>query len=62
MFVVPAVLTGFMLAVPTLYGLFTVLFGGDKEIDTSPIPSTYAIIQSLVIGIIIPLLSSIAPI
>ena len=62
MFVIPSVITGFALAVPTLYGLFTVLFGDDKEIDAKPIPSTYAIVQSLVIGIIIPLLSSIAPI
>ena len=44
MFVVPAVITGFALTIPTLYGLFTILFGGDKEIDATPIPSTYAII------------------
>ena len=62
MFVLPSVMFGFLMAGPTLMGLYKVLFTEDMGIDQTPIPSAFAIYQALSVGLIIPLLSSIAPI
>lgn len=62
MFVLPSVFGGFLLSFPGLYGLFAAVFSADMGVDTRPLPSTYAVYQALFVGIIIPLLSSIAPI
>lgn len=62
MFVLPSVFFGFLLSFPGLYALFSAVFSSDMGVDTRPLPSTYAVYQALFVGIIIPLLSSIAPI
>ena len=62
MFVVPSVLTGFLVAYPSLYYINKGLFSDDMGIDITPHPSAFAITQSLVVGLIIPFISSIIPI
>ena len=62
MFVLPSVFVGFIMSFPGLYALFAAVFSSDMGVDTRPLPSTYAVYQALFVGIIIPLLSSIAPI
>jgi ABC-type antimicrobial peptide transport system permease subunit len=62
MFVLPSVFCGFVLSFPALYALFISVFSEDMGVDTKPLPSNYAVYQALFVGIIIPLLSSIAPI
>lgn len=47
---------------PTLAQIYRVLFDSDMGVTTSPTPSNFAIIQACVVGIIIPVLSAIAPI
>ena len=43
MFVIPAVIIGFLAAVPTLNGVYRFLFTKDMGVDTSPRPSNFAI-------------------
>jgi hypothetical protein len=62
MFVLPSVLISFIACFPTLVYLYSLLFSDDMGIDKTPVPNTSAIIQGLIIGIVIPLLSSIIPI
>ena len=62
MFVLPSVVVGFIMSFPGLLALFSAVFSDDMGVDTRPLPSTYAVYQALFVGIIIPLLSSIAPI
>ena len=62
MFVLPSVITGFAMSFPTLAQIYRVLFDSDMGVTTSPTPSNFAIIQACVVGIIIPVLSAIAPI
>lgn len=60
MFVIPSVILGFVLALYSLVSLNEVIF--PKESDISSWPHAFAILQALAIGILIPFLSSIAPI
>lgn len=59
MFVLPAVALGFIFCFPGLFVIFNFVFTADMGLDSSPVPSNYAIYQALFVGIIIPLLSSI---
>jgi len=62
MFVLPSVILGFLLALPCIYGIYKILFSDDLGFMPSVAPDGYATIQALIIGIIIPMLSSIIPI
>ena len=62
MFVVPSLTLGFILSIPSLYGMYSTLFTEDMGIQNNPIPSNFAIMHALVVGLVIPLLSSIVPI
>jgi len=62
MFVLPSVFFGFVFSVPALNGLYALLFTEDMGVDTNPWPSQFAVVQALVVGLVIPLLSAIAPI
>ena len=44
MFVLPSVLAGFMLSSPTLAQLYKVLFDADMGVNTTPTPSSFAVI------------------
>lgn len=62
MFVLPSVVCGFLMSIPSLSGLYETLFTDDMGIDKTPYPSSFAVYQALGVGLVIPLLSSIAPI
>lgn len=62
MFVLPSVIAGFALSFPTLKEVYALLFTKDMGLDYTPVPSTFAIFQALLIGILIPIISSIVPI
>lgn len=62
MFVLPSVIIGFVLSVPTLQGAYSMLFTDDMGIEKNPFPSYFAIGQALFIGLVIPLCSSVIPI
>ena len=62
MFVVPSLLVGFILAPPSINGIYGVLFTEDMGIDLTPVPTAFSVFQALAIGILIPILSSIVPI
>jgi ABC-type antimicrobial peptide transport system permease subunit len=62
MFVLPAIAVGFFFSFPALSLIYTNLLTSQLGIRNNPIPDTFAIIQSLVLGFMIPILSSILPI
>ena len=62
MFVVPSVIVGFCLSFPSLAILYQNLFDADMGVDTKPVPSSFAVLQAIIVGLVIPLLSSIVPI
>ena len=62
MFVLPSMFVAFVMAIQQLGGLNKVLFSPDMGIDLSPLPTQFAVISACIIGLVIPLLSSIAPI
>jgi hypothetical protein len=61
MFVLPSVIVGFACSFPTLKWVYAKLFTTEMA-DTNPSPSSFAIFQALLIGILIPIISSIVPI
>jgi hypothetical protein len=62
MFVIPAIVLGFILASPSLNIIYSYLFTPDLGIDADPSPDGLASLQALIIGFMIPLLSAIIPI
>ena len=62
LFVIPSVIIGIALSFLALDLLYTKLLGGTMGYYLEPIPTATAILAALGIGILIPLLSSIAPI
>ena len=62
MFVLPAVILGFAVAVPLIYLLYSELFEATLGYMPSIMPSLGAILRAVFVGILIPLLSSIIPI
>lgn len=62
MFVIPSVIVGFILSFPSLVGLYKNLFDADMGVDRTPVPSSFAVVQAIIVGLVIPLLSSIVPI
>lgn len=62
MFVLPAIIMGFMLSFPILSFIYTFFLSADLGVPNDPIPGISAILQSLAIGLLIPMLASIYPI
>jgi len=62
MFVLPAIILGFAACFPILKGIFSFLLTDDLGIPNDPVPDGFAVLQALLIGIIIPIMSSIYPI
>ena len=59
---IPSVIAGFILSFPSIVLLYKFLFSADMGLDLSPVPSGLSILQALIIGTLIPILSSIVPI
>ena len=62
MFVLPSVVLGFGLAIPCIYLIYTILFTADMGFHPTYFPDWYSSTIALLIGIFIPILSSIIPI
>ena len=62
LFVVPSVILGFLVAIPCIALIYSVIFTEDLGFSPKALPNWYATIQALLIGIFIPLLSSIIPV
>ena len=62
MFVLPSMVAGFACSFPALELIGRYLFGDDSELRYKSIPTASAILQATLIGLLIPLLSSIIPI
>ncbi len=62
MFVLPSVILGFLLSVPCLAGVWSIMFANVDEYRPSIIPNWSASIQALTLGLLIPLISSIIPV
>lgn len=62
MFVVPAVLLGFCLAIPCIWVVYKAMGTEDLGFEPSVLPDWYSTAQALTIGIVIPIVSSIVPI
>ena len=62
MFVVPSLIVGFLCSLLALSGINKFLFDKSTGMGNSALPSSFAVVQALIVGLIIPLLSSIAPI
>lgn len=62
MFVIPSVIIGFALSFQSLYAMYKFIFSADMGLDLTPVPSGFAVMQALIIGILIPVFSSIVPI
>lgn len=61
LFVLPAVLMGFIVSMPCLR-VFSYVMYQKLNLEVSPMLTTNAIVQALFIGIVIPMLSSVIPI
>ena len=62
LFVLPSVILGFALSLPCIWLVYTMLLGNDLGVSPSILPGLSATIQALLIGILIPVMSSIIPI
>ena len=62
MFVLPAVVLGFLCALPCIFLIYDLLFTADLGFKPSIVPKSSAILQALVIGLLIPTMSAIIPI
>ena len=62
MFVIPAVILGFLVSFPLLKLIYRFLLSDDLGIPNNPVPDGFAILQALIIGTVIPILSAIYPI
>lgn len=60
-FVLPAVMMGFIVTFPCLQ-IFSEALKSKIQLEIYPVPSKSAIIQALIVGLVIPILSSIIPI
>jgi len=61
LFVVPSIITGFIVSLAFLQGA-KVYADHNLQMQFDPMPSTFSIIQALVLSTLIPLISSIMPI
>ena len=62
MFVLPAVILAFIVSFPTIYVLYSIVLGENLGYMPSVVPSGWATLNALFLGLIIPLFSSIIPI
>ena len=62
MFVIPSIILGFALSIPCIMAVWSILFKDQMGFQPSILPGWTASIEALLIGILIPVLSSIIPI
>ena len=62
MFVIPSIVFGYGASIPALGYLYKYLYKNQPAVELSKLPSVFASIVALVLGLVIPLVSSIIPI
>lgn len=62
LFVIPSIICGYFAAIPMLGFIFGKIFKADTGIQISSIPCVSATLQALLLGLIIPVISSVLPI
>lgn len=62
LFVIPSIICGYLASIPMLKVVFAAMFKHDTGIHVSCIPTAFATVQALVLGFVIPIISSILPI
>jgi ABC-type antimicrobial peptide transport system permease subunit len=62
MFTIPAIILSFIICFPLLAIIFTIIFDNELKDMYAPVPSGYAVLESILTGLIIPILSSLIPI
>jgi ABC-type antimicrobial peptide transport system permease subunit len=60
--VIPSIIFGYILSIPTLAYIYKQLFSSASGINITPIPTGPATLQALLLGLFIPIISSIIPI
>jgi ABC-type antimicrobial peptide transport system permease subunit len=60
--VIPSIIFGYILSIPTLAYIYKQLFKKESGINVAPIPTGPATLQALLLGLLIPIISSIMPI
>ena len=61
LFVFPSIITAYICSIPTLAIVYSIMFKG-QDITVPPSPGAGATAQAIVLGLLIPMLSSIIPI
>ena len=62
MFVVPSLIIGYISSVPALAFIYKYLLKDDVSIEIKSVPTATATIQAILLGLLIPLVSSVLPI
>jgi ABC-type antimicrobial peptide transport system permease subunit len=62
MFVIPSIICGYIGSIPALHFIYLFMFKNAEGVEVSPIPSINATVKALVLGLVIPIVSSILPI
>lgn len=61
-YVIPAIILGFIVTIPCLAAIFGAMFKTQPEVEIPPIPTASATFHATLLGMLIPLVSSIIPI
>lgn len=59
---IPSIVCGYVLSIPTLAYIYNRLFTSASGISIAPIPTGPATLQAFLLGLLIPMISSIIPI
>ena len=59
---IPSIIFGYILSIPTLAYIYKQLFKKESGINVASIPTGPATLQALLLGLLIPIISSIMPI
>ena len=62
LFVLPSMVVGYGVSVPALLYIYKFMFKGAPDIHLSPVPSANATLEAIILGLLIPTVSSIVPI
>lgn len=62
MFTLPGILTALALSFPALALLYSLVFKMELKGIYAPIPSGFTILMALIVGLLIPLISSLIPV
>lgn len=62
MFVLPAIVLGFVCCFPALALAYSYIFNASASMAFPPVPTGWAVAEAILVGLLIPFLSSIIPV